>query len=181
MDAPDPRLVEQLRDLHFPDPPSSWPPAPGWWIAGAIVLIMLVTAVRWWHQRSNKKYSSPVANLQGVYRHWQQHQDAARYLQDVNTLLRCYALRRDGRTAIARLQGTTWRRWLDADTDERRVLRKTSTLSPATLRALTLECYQAKPSTHIDTVHDDIKQWLHGRWLRGQRPHPASSTEQQRV
>lgn len=34
-------LISQLRGLHFPEDPSWWPPAPGWWVAVALVLLVL--------------------------------------------------------------------------------------------------------------------------------------------
>ncbi len=32
-------LLAELRDLHLPEPPSLWPPAPGWWLVGLILML----------------------------------------------------------------------------------------------------------------------------------------------
>ena len=38
-------LLEQLRPDILPDPVSGWPPAPGWWLLAAIVLLALLFIV----------------------------------------------------------------------------------------------------------------------------------------
>lgn len=37
--------LEQLRDIHLPDPVGWWPPAPGWWLLGLTILGLLVWAL----------------------------------------------------------------------------------------------------------------------------------------
>ncbi len=42
-----------LRDIHLPLPIAWWPPAPGWWLAASLVIVLSLgwTLQRRWHRR----------------------------------------------------------------------------------------------------------------------------------
>ncbi|GGC75044.1 DUF4381 domain-containing protein [Marinobacter halophilus] len=46
--------LAQLRDIHLPETGGFWPPAPGWWLVGALVLISLAAVLLFWrrHKRN---------------------------------------------------------------------------------------------------------------------------------
>ena len=55
MEQQDP--LAQLRDIHLPDPVGFWPLAPGWWILGLLILILLGVALRFLIKRyRNNRY-----------------------------------------------------------------------------------------------------------------------------
>ena len=39
--------LAQLRDIRLPDPVGWWPPAPGWWIFGGLIVAAVVAACAW--------------------------------------------------------------------------------------------------------------------------------------
>ncbi len=45
-----------LRDIHLPPMPPLWPPAPGWWLLGAVFLVLVVGAVALvWRRRRRRR------------------------------------------------------------------------------------------------------------------------------
>ncbi len=43
-------LINQLKDIHTPDPISWWPLAPGWWISLLLIIAIAVFLYRKWQQ-----------------------------------------------------------------------------------------------------------------------------------
>ena len=48
--------LDQLRDIHLPEPISWWPPAPGWWILALASCALLVWLVRFIYRRYSAKH-----------------------------------------------------------------------------------------------------------------------------
>ena len=42
MQADNSQLLSQLIDIHATGEPSAWPPAPGWWVLGLLLLLVLL-------------------------------------------------------------------------------------------------------------------------------------------
>ncbi len=101
-----PELV--LRDVHVPAAPSLWPPAPGWWLVAAAVLLCACLVLLWQWRRSCR------------LRAWRRTFDAAcaapaaaSRAAAMSELLRRAA--RGVNPAADRLQGEDWLRFLDGD------------------------------------------------------------------
>jgi hypothetical protein len=103
-----------LRDVHAPPFPDFWPPAPGWWIAGALLAGLLIAmSVRLYRryrlQRLRGQVLASLDALSAGYR-----ADAAvGFVTEVSMLLRRVALRRFPRRQVASLFGAEWCRFLD--------------------------------------------------------------------
>lgn len=54
MNGQDP--LAQLRDIHLPDTGGFWPPAPGWWLLGVLIMAGIAALVLYWrrHQRNTR-------------------------------------------------------------------------------------------------------------------------------
>ena len=55
--APNP--LDQLRDIHLPEPISWWPPAPGWWILAVASCALLAWILKYLHQPLSRQALSP--------------------------------------------------------------------------------------------------------------------------
>ncbi|AGA89919.1 hypothetical protein Thimo_1116 [Thioflavicoccus mobilis 8321] len=113
-----------LRDIHGIDGVPWWPPAPGWWVLAA-ALLLLALALRYRRPRGRRSWRLPVPTI-GSWRH-----AAARELRalrrraagqstketagELSELLRRIAMARIGRTACAGLTGQDWLDWLAAN------------------------------------------------------------------
>jgi len=105
--APDP--LAQLRGLHLPDAVGAWPPAPGWWGAGALVLATIVVALVW---RRARRASLAHHALRELDRLSRESTDLQGLAVATSALLRRVALRRFGQTRVASLHGADWQRFL---------------------------------------------------------------------
>jgi hypothetical protein len=112
MTSPD---LTQLRDIHLPPSVSWWPPAPGWWIVGVILLVSALCAVvlirrrianRWRREALRELDTLRAARLA-------QRQRPQASLNGLSVLLRRVAISRFPRDEVASLHGGPWLAFLD--------------------------------------------------------------------
>jgi len=111
---PNPQQVLQLRDIHLPDAPAFWPPAPGWWLVAAVLLALLawltIVALRRYRiRRQRQRVLSALASLE----HKLASERTPDALARLSVLLRRLALMRFPRQRVAALTGNAWLRFLD--------------------------------------------------------------------
>ena len=159
--------MADLRDWHLPDPVSWWPPAPGWWIVAAGVLIALALVVRLWLRRRGRISFRRAARreLERLERELATDGDRRRYLAELSRLLRRLALARYPRDQVAGLTGDDWLAFLDATGGA-------GDFSDGVGRVLIESAY--RPADQIDCDPERLAA-LVGRWiesnaiLRGKR------------
>lgn len=95
--------LEQLKDIHLPEPISWWPLAWGWWIV-LVLLALVIVALIVRHCRG-RIYRATLAELADIPR-----DNAIAQSQALSTLLKRVGLYR-GRT-IASLSGQDWAEYL---------------------------------------------------------------------
>jgi hypothetical protein len=106
--------LDQLRDIHLPDPVSYWPPAPGWWVVAAIALaIIATTAVLTYKRYQRNAYRREAASKHNIINQLRVDGDKRGYHQQLNNLLKHTALTIDEREAISSLSGKDWLQFLD--------------------------------------------------------------------
>nr|WP_283105355.1 DUF4381 domain-containing protein [Shewanella seohaensis] len=107
--TPNPALAD-LQDIILPDPIGAWPWAIGYWLALAILLVLLIAAILWLKKRA--AYLAPKKAAQGLFAALDPH--SSQYPSDVNQLLKRTALSYFPREVIAKLDGPAWANWLDS-------------------------------------------------------------------
>ena len=109
--APDP--LAELRDIHLPPAIDPWPPAPGWWLLGALGVLLLILACRYgykvWKKGAYRREAS--SQLKQLFENYQHDQQA--FLLNYNTLLKRVALSTYPREDVANLTGEAWVSFLD--------------------------------------------------------------------
>src|SRR5690606_17968285 len=118
MNQPDP--LAQLRDIHLPDMPGFWPPAPGWWILAAVVLMALTTA--WWLRRRRRRQQAYRRQARlALKRAWAEclsSKDTNRYTHRLGQILRRTAIAAYPQHKVGSLTGSQWLQFLNASSPE---------------------------------------------------------------
>jgi len=97
--------LDQLKDIHLPDPISIWPLGMGWWILIALIICFVALTVWWikknqWKRVAKQQLLSyePVASVD--------------YYYQINRSLKQIAVQRFG-SQCAQLSGARWLEFLD--------------------------------------------------------------------
>lgn len=100
-----------LRDIHLPDAVAWWPPAFGWWIVAALVVLLgIVLAVRAWLQR---RHRAARRALKDILRALESGAEPAECVSDASIVLRRFAMTMNRKpTDVAGLAGEDWLEYL---------------------------------------------------------------------
>jgi Domain of unknown function (DUF4381) len=105
-----------LRDIHLPGPISWWPPAVGWWLLAALVLVGLALYALRYYQSRHRRVA--LKSLRRVRTALEQGVEPVVCLQNVSTVLRRFAMTTAARDRSAELPadqdvpGLIGQRWL---------------------------------------------------------------------
>lgn len=112
MEPADP--LAALRDIRLPHDPSWWPPAPGWWLLGLVVLSLAVLAARALLRR--RRVMRPLVAARHMLAHIEsdlaRDGDHDRAVRRLSVLLRRYLLARFPDAGPAALSGRQWARYV---------------------------------------------------------------------
>ncbi|MEO1081794.1 MAG: DUF4381 domain-containing protein [Pseudomonadota bacterium] len=100
-------IASMLEPLRSPDAVSWWPPAPGWWVLVALLLLVLIVLARWlWRfYRRGAPLRSAKLELQQIR---SDSAEPGERIARLTALQRRIAIRMAGRRACAGLTGTSW-------------------------------------------------------------------------
>jgi DNA polymerase III gamma/tau subunit len=106
-----------LRDIHLPGPIGWWPPAVGWWLLAALVLVALALYALRYYQSRHRRVA--LKSLQRVRAALEQGVEPVVCLQNVSTVLRRFAMttaaardRKHEAAVEAEVPGLIGQRWL---------------------------------------------------------------------
>jgi hypothetical protein len=140
--------LSQLRDLHLPAPPPWWPPAPGWWLLGALGIAAIILAV--WLLRRRYARGAPrrfalaqFDTLLAAYRGGRLTPIA--YVDATNRVLKRLLIA-SGHQQAAPLSGSAWLGYLDG-------LSETTTFSRGPGTVLGSVRYQPNPDLDAAGLH----------------------------
>jgi hypothetical protein len=103
-----------LRDIHAAPPPAFWPPAPGWWVLAAVLLLVLAVLAGWGFRRYRAyRQKRHIMDEIDQLSHSYSKENITDFVTGISTLLRRVALRRYARARVASLTGSDWLRFLD--------------------------------------------------------------------
>lgn len=152
-------LKQWVAPLIPPTTANFWPPAlwVGWVFGLIVALVILMALIRWYRRTHIRRYA--YAELEAIHARYQQNQDAARYLYEVNLLLRRIAVRNFSREQVAALTGEDWLAFLDwghkskPDGD--------AGFMEGSGRILAWGAYQAQPdSFEAERLQKLVKAWI---------------------
>ncbi len=149
--------LQQLAPDRIPAAVSWWPPAPGWWVATLLAIVVgasLAAAWKWWRAPHRQYRRAALRELRLIRSSGAAGTAAARAIEN---LLRRYAVALYGRDRVARLAGGAWLEFASAAGGAR--------LAGETGRSLLAAAF----GEHSDA---DAAPWLAAasEFIRGARP-----------
>lgn len=145
-----------LRDIHLPGQALWWPPAPGWWVLLAIVLLLFVLAVFLIRRHKAGKHSAVSlarTELEQIESRYAETADRTGLARDLSALLRRLSISLFPRTDAAALVADEWLGFLDRFMAD-------EPFQKGVGRALVDAPYQASPDFDSGELLELIRQWI---------------------
>jgi len=163
-------LLAQLADIHMPGEISYWPPAPGWWILGLILLIGLFLLVRRFVKYQNLKRvcQYALAELENCYQAFAGAEGQnpgsirLRYVNEFNSVLRRVALVHFPQANVASLGGDAWVDFIRQKGDS-------SGLNEEIAAALSFGRFQTECDVDVDAMNSLGQAWITSLYLGKQQ------------
>ena len=122
-------LLGKLKDIHLPPAPSWWPPALGWWILLAIIVMTIALGV-WFYRQRLARIQSPqhlaLKELEDLEQQYRNNKDTKKLVINLSALIRRVAISLHPRKEVASLTDEQWLTWLDQNTSDKKFVQKTA-------------------------------------------------------
>jgi hypothetical protein len=149
--------LAQLKDIHMPASIGWWPLAPGWYLLGLLIILIVLSVflggLRYYHQNRAKRQALSV--LERYQKDYLNHANSQLTAARLSELLKRVALVYYPRTRVASLQGQAWVDFLNATAShcDFTVVREHLINTP----------YQPPKSCDLTALFDLVKLWIKQR------------------
>ena len=111
-----------LHSLREPGLINWWPPAPGWWLLGAVLLLILIagSVALLRRYRANAYRRQALTRLQALQQAYAEDNNRYQYIARLNALLKSVALVAYPRREVAAISGDKWLAFLNSGIDANR-------------------------------------------------------------
>ncbi len=110
-----PGSLDRLHDIVAPPPVPWWPPAPGWWVVGALALVLGARAAwsAWCAWRKAAYRRAALAELRALEARGPDEGECEAAVREIPALVKRTALAAFRRDRVASLSGAAWLAFLD--------------------------------------------------------------------
>lgn len=110
--------TESLRDIHLPDAISWWPPAIGWWIVLALIILAIIFVPKLYRRITYTPLNKVVnKTFEKIIAEYKENNNDKHLLIETSQFLRQTAMSYCGRDKVAQLTGDKWVQTLNDITD----------------------------------------------------------------
>lgn len=154
MNGQDP--LAQLRDIHLPETGGFWPPAPGWWLATALVLaVVIILFVFWRRRRRNTLWQRQANDLLAELKQSASKDPA--WFSELNALLKRVARQAFPDRNPEALSGSAWIDFLLETAPDDRIA------SRPVVEAMVASTWQPRPTADPAQALRFAANWLEAR------------------
>ncbi|MDD9896234.1 MAG: DUF4381 domain-containing protein [Gammaproteobacteria bacterium] len=163
-------LLAQLADIHLPGEISYWPPAPGWWVLAALLLLGGYFLIRKIVQQRNlqKVCQHALAELENCYLRFASAEEEdmgglrLRYVNEFNSVMRRVALVHFPQANVASLGGDAWVDFIRQKGDS-------SGLNDEIAAALSFGRFQTQCDVDVDAMNSLGQAWITSLYLNSKK------------
>ena len=168
----DPTSLDKLHDIVVPEAVHPWPPAPGWYVLGGLVLILLVwlivNATRHWIK--NRYRRAAIEELNQLRQDSKSLEQRSHAIVGVDQILKRVALVTWPRQDVASLSGRTWMEFLNRTG-------RGNEFTNEQIEALKDVAYSSKISNQVSVNQLELLFESASRWIRQHRGPESIATK----
>lgn len=148
-------LLEQLRDIQYPEPLSWWPLAPGWYILSGILVLITTLSCIWIlrYLRKLRTKKNILGNLDQIRNKIKKEPHSTRLWAELSSFLKRFALLIYPKQDIEGLHGEAWLQFLNT---QGRTKEFTDGIGALIISAP----YQSKPPEQAEALLELIERWV---------------------
>ncbi len=143
-----------LRDIHLPDAISWWPPAIGWWILLALIILAFIFIPKLYRRMAYTPLKKVANNtFQNIVDKYNESNNNSNFVNETSQFLRQTAMSYCGREEIAQLTGDQWVQALNNITEQ-------DHFNDNIKQSLLNAPYQKNINIDVELLIESVQNWL---------------------